>query len=64
MKGHISMLTVFTSLVRALRGGSHGFDGTWQRYNSSEYIEYSSSLRLALHRHNRTLHPVQLSFPG
>ena len=64
MKSQISILTMSTELVKALRGGSHGSDGAWLRCNASEYIEYSSLLRLALHPHNRTLHPVQLPFLG
>ncbi|MFA7240333.1 MAG: hypothetical protein WC091_09490 [Sulfuricellaceae bacterium] len=44
----------------------HGFWGAWRRCNLSrrEWNNHSSSLRLALHPKNRTLHPVQLRFPG
>jgi len=49
-----------TILVTTLRGGLHGYGGAWQRCNSLEWNNHSASLRLALHPHNRTLHPVQL----
>ena len=54
-----------TSLVETLRGGLHGSGGAWVRGgNSLEWNDRSASLRLALHPHNRTLHPVQLRNPG
>jgi len=53
-----------TGWVSVLRGGLHGSGGAWRRYNSLEWNNHSASLCLALHAHNRTLHPVQLRFPG
>ena len=54
----------FTDRVSALRGGLYGSGGAWRRCNSLEWNDHSASLRLALHPHNRTLHPVQLRFLG
>ena len=48
-----------TLRVSSLRGGSHGCGGAWLRCNSLEWNDHTASLRLALHHHNRTLHPVQ-----
>ncbi len=53
-----------TDWAGALRGGLHGYGGAWLRCNSLEWNNHSASLRLALHPHNRTLHPVQLRFLG
>lgn len=50
--------------VTPLWGGLHGFYGAWRRCNSSEWNDHSSSLRLALHPKNRTLHPIQLPILG
>lgn len=54
----------FTVLVTPLWGGLHGFYGTWLRCNSLEWNSHSASLRLALRRKNRTLHPIQLRLLG
>ena len=63
-------------LVTSLWGGLHGFYAAWLRCNSLEWMvfiyfsmayhfnDHSSSLRLALHHKNRTLHPIQLPFLG
>ena len=48
-----------TQRVRPLRGGWHGYGGAWPRCNSLEWNDHCASSRLALHRDNRTLHPVQ-----
>ena len=50
----------FIFLVSPLQGRLHGLCGTGLRSNSLEWNDHSASLRLALHRANRTLHPVQL----
>ncbi|MFA7241927.1 MAG: hypothetical protein WC091_17580 [Sulfuricellaceae bacterium] len=49
-----------TILVIPLRGGLHGSGGAGRRCNDEQWNDHCSSLRLALHPHNRTLHPVQL----
>jgi hypothetical protein len=54
----------FTVLVMPLWGVLHGFYGAWLRCNSLEWNDHSASLRLALHRKNRTLHSIQLPFLG
>lgn len=54
----------FISLVTPLWGGLHGFFGTWLRCNLLEWNDHSASFRLALHRKNRTLHPIQLPILG
>jgi hypothetical protein len=51
-------------LLMPLWSGVHIFRGTWLRCNSLEWVGHSASLRLALHREKRTLHPIQLPFPG
>jgi hypothetical protein len=72
------MIYRFIRLVRPLQGGLHDFCGAWRRCNSLEWNDPSALLRLALHPNwgkqvfrrqaktskNRTLHPVQLKFPG
>src|SRR6185312_13287472 len=49
-----------TFRVSPLWGRLHSFCGAWQRCNSLKWNDHFASLRLALHRKNHTLRPVQL----
>ena len=59
-----ALLYRLTDWVSTLWGELHVSSGAWWRYNSLEWNNRSASLCLALHPHNRTLHPIQLRFLG
>jgi len=53
-----------TRWVNALCSGLHVFSGTWLRYETCQGLAIGCAPCLALHLKKRTLHCIQLRFPG